>query len=227
MPPCHGQAYLLTCVDRFIRWAEAIPITDITSETVASAFLYHWVARFGVPSAITRDRGRQLESALFTAIVQLMGNSRILTKAYYHISKGRMERFHHQLKAALTATEEHNWVDFLALVLLSIINYDSGCSTRLLVHGTTLKLPGEFFTHGSEEGSIACRDYALFLSNVMSKQRAVPPRPPGSRVVHVDPQLTSCPYMFVRHDAVRRPLQPAYDGPFQVLRHGNRHFAIS
>lgn len=229
LPPCHGQVYLLTCVDRFTRWAEAIPIADITAETVASAFLYHWVARFGVPSTITTDRGRQFESALFTATSQLMGTSRIRTTAYHPMSNGMVERFHRQLKAALTATEEHNWVEALPLVLLGIrstLKEDIGCSAAELVYGTTLRLPGEFFARGSEEASIACSDYALRLRNVMSKLRAVPPRPPGSRVVHVDPQLTSCPYVFVRHDAVRRPLQPPYDGPFQVLRRGNKQFTI-
>ncbi|XP_037520528.1 uncharacterized protein LOC119397160 [Rhipicephalus sanguineus] len=140
-----------------------------------------------------------------------------------------VERFHRQLKAALTATEEHNWVEALPLVLLGIrstLKEDIGCSAAELVYGTTLRLPGEFFARGSEEASIVCSDYALRLRNVMSKLRAVPPRPPGSRVVHVDPQLTSCPYVFVRHDAVRRPLQPPYDGPFQVLRRGNKQFTI-
>lgn len=229
LPPCHGKVYLLTCVDRFTCWAEAIPIADITAETVASAFLYHRVARFGVPSTITTDRGRQFESALFTAISQLMGTSRIRTTAYHPMSNGMVERFHHQLKAALTATEEHNWVEALPLILLGIrstLKEDIGCSAAELVYATTLRLPGEFFARGSEEASIACSDYALRLRNVMSKMRVVPPRPPGSRVVHVDPQLTSCPYVFVRHDAVRRPLQPPYDGPFKVLRRGNKQFTI-
>ncbi|XP_037521495.1 uncharacterized protein LOC119398750 [Rhipicephalus sanguineus] len=94
------------------------------------------------------------------------------------------------------------------------------------VPGSEDKLPGEFFPRGSEEASIASSDYALRLRNVMSKLRVVPPRPPESRVVHVDPQLTSCPYVLVRHDAVRRSLQPPYDGPFQVLRRGNKQFTI-
>nr|XP_037280125.1 uncharacterized protein LOC119173389 [Rhipicephalus microplus] len=176
LPPYHGQAYLLTCVDRFTRWAEAIPIVDMTAETVASAFLYHWVARFEVPSTVTIDYGRQFESALFTAISQLMGPSRIRTTAYYPMSNGMVKRFHRQLKAALTATEEQNWVNALPLVLLGIrstLKEDIGCSAAELVYGTTLRLPGEFFASGSEEAFIAYRDYALRLRNVMSKLCAV------------------------------------------------------
>ena len=44
LPPCKGFSYLLTCVDRFTRWSEAIPLPDITAVTVAHAFITHWIA---------------------------------------------------------------------------------------------------------------------------------------------------------------------------------------
>lgn len=83
-------------------------------------FLYHWVAHFGVPSTVMTDRGRQFESALFASITRLIGTSRIRTTAYHPQSNGMVERFHHQLKAALMATEGHSWTEALPLVLLSI-----------------------------------------------------------------------------------------------------------
>ena len=55
---------LLTCVDRFTRWPEAIPLLDIRTKTVADAFFNGWVARFGTPATITTDRGAQFESRL-------------------------------------------------------------------------------------------------------------------------------------------------------------------
>ena len=54
--PQIGMTYLLTCVDRFTRWPEAIPISDITAETVARTFIAHWVAMFGTPSTIITDK---------------------------------------------------------------------------------------------------------------------------------------------------------------------------
>ncbi len=51
LPPSNGCTYLLTCVDRFTKWPEAIPIPDS-----AKAFIQTWISRFGVPSTVTTDR---------------------------------------------------------------------------------------------------------------------------------------------------------------------------
>ena len=50
LPESKGMRYLMTVVDRFSRWMEAIPIPDISAETCARAFLLNWVARYGIPA---------------------------------------------------------------------------------------------------------------------------------------------------------------------------------
>ncbi|XP_077528301.1 uncharacterized protein LOC144180114 [Haemaphysalis longicornis] len=85
---------------------------------------------------------------------------------------------------------------------------------------------GEFFATSKDENVYANADYAVRLRDIMSKLRAVPPRPPAARPVYVDRELSSCSHVFVRHDAVQRPLRPPYDGPFKVLRRADKHITI-
>ena len=148
LPPSRGFTYLLTCVDLFTRWPEAIPITTITAEAVAQAFLSGWIAQFGVPSTIVTDRGRQFESHIWTALMTLLGSKRARTTAYHPQANGMVERFHRQLKAALKAqTNPTSWMDALPLVLLGIrtaLKEDISSTTAEMVYGTTLRLPGEF-----------------------------------------------------------------------------------
>ena len=74
LPPSHGYTCLLTCVDRFTKWPEAIPLISITAEAVAQAFLSGWISRFGIPSTIVTDRGRQFESQVWSTLMTLLGS---------------------------------------------------------------------------------------------------------------------------------------------------------
>ena len=80
LPPSRGftYMYLLMCSDHFTRWPEAIPISNCTAETVEEAFVTGWIARFGTPSTLTTDRGRQFESSLWRHTIITRENARDL-----------------------------------------------------------------------------------------------------------------------------------------------------
>lgn len=121
LPPSDGYTYLLTCVDWFTRWPEAVPIKDILAETVAQAFIHTWVARFGTPTTVTTDRGRQFESRLWQALTRLLGTKHLRTTAYHPCANGLVERLHRQLKGALKGhPSQEQWTHALPLVLLGI-----------------------------------------------------------------------------------------------------------
>src|SRR5262245_20589098 len=65
-----GHQYLLTLVDHFTRWIEAVPIANISAECCAEKFMEHWVSRYGTPAIVVSDQGRQFESTLFTSLLR-------------------------------------------------------------------------------------------------------------------------------------------------------------
>ena len=83
LPESQGCAYLLTVVDRYTRWPEAIPLQNIEALTVARAFVHNWVSRFGVPSNVTSDRGTQFTSELWSSMCKLLGTKLHPMTAYH------------------------------------------------------------------------------------------------------------------------------------------------
>ena len=126
---------------------------------------------------VTTNWGRQFQSALWKEFTQLLGTKHLQTTAYHPIANGLIERFHRHLRSAMKAqSQPENWMDVLPPVLLGVrtaLKEDFHCTSAELVYGTSLCLPGEFFT--------PCKDkvadpssYMQKLKITMQKLRAVP-----------------------------------------------------
>jgi len=152
-PVSEGFRYCLTCIDRFTRWPEAIPLENQEAETIAKAFYNGWIIRFGVPLRITTDQGRQFESQLFKQLTMLTGSKHIHTTAYHPQANGIVERFHRQLKAALRCYENNRWTETLPTILgiRAAWREDLNATTAELVYGETLRLPGQFLSNQPTE----------------------------------------------------------------------------
>ena len=163
LPPSKGFTYILTCIDRFTRWPEAIPLTSSSTEEIAQALLNGWI---------------QFESNLWKSLMSLLGTKRARTTAYHPQSNGMIERFHRQLKTALKA--QHNstqWIDLLPLVLLGIrsaVKQDLSTSTAEL-----------------QQNVLNPAEYVTQLKTHMQTIRAKSPRLPN-RKSSIDGALLTC-----------------------------------
>ena len=121
LPPSHGYTYLLTCVDCYTRWPEAIPITSITAESAAQAFITGWISCFGVLATITTDCGRRFESQLWTNFTRHSLELNVLTPLPTTLKltawlNGSIDNS----KQHLTQPNANAWMESLSLILFGI-----------------------------------------------------------------------------------------------------------
>ena len=218
LPVCAGYRYLLTMVDRTTRWPEAVPLPDVSTPTLANAFLHTWISRFGVPALLTSDRGAQFTSSLWTKLCSLLGSKHQLTTAYRPQANGMVERFHRRLKDSLRARlVGPDWLHHLPWVLLGLRTApreESATSAAQHALGTPLHVPGQFL-HDAGFGTVVHRH--------LSGAPPLPPRHNRSATPALQSALNSAAFVYIRSDTLSKPpLSPLYSGPFRVeARHEN------
>ncbi|GBL79713.1 Transposon Ty3-I Gag-Pol polyprotein [Araneus ventricosus] len=228
LPPSRGNIYCLTCIDRFSNWMEAIPLDNISADTVARAFYSNWIARFGTPHKLITDRGTQFRSETLQTLSKICGIKLQHTTAYHPACNGKVERLHRTLKTALKAHNNLSWIDTLPTVLLGLrtaIQEDNNHSIAQIVCGESLRLPGEFFS----EPSIRTASEG-FANNLQKQMETVGPRTTrrnSSRRIFVNKDLENCSHVFQRIDRVKKQLESPYEGPFPVIERQDKYFTIN
>lgn len=122
LPPSNGYQFLLTIIDRFSRWPEAVPMEDMTAKRVGRALCETWIARFGVPETITTDQG--FESELFRELSQAMGSEHIRTTAYHPQANGLVECFHRTNKPAIMVVDSKHWCARFPMIMRAVFRPD-------------------------------------------------------------------------------------------------------
>ena len=73
-PSRHGHTNILTIGDYFNKYFVAVPLPNRTVETVARAFVEHWVCKLGgCPLTVYTDQGKELTGVLMHHLWELMG----------------------------------------------------------------------------------------------------------------------------------------------------------
>jgi Integrase zinc binding domain/Integrase core domain len=221
-----GYSYMLTMIDRTTRWPEVVLLRSITASECADAFTSGLVARFGVPAAVTTDRGTQFLSAVWACLCRTLKIKHIMTSAFHPQSNGMIERFHRQLKEALKARQCGSaWAEHVPWVLLGLRcapKEESGVSAAEAVYGLPLVLPNQVPAGESGPPPPAPAPQQTEPEN----SEPPPPRTYAEVVAGAEQRLWEADYVYVRRGQAASPFQPPYSGPFKVLRRRAKVFDI-
>ena len=216
LPVSQGYSYLLTAIDRRSRWVEAFPLKNITAQECADTFLHGWVARYGLPTDVTSDRGTQFTSSIWRHLAETLGVTVHHTTAYHPQANGMIERFHRSLKASLKARlSTTSWMDQLPWVMLGqriTTKEDLGISPAEVVFRHKLQYPGQVLRDTRE--------------NTISPKIRDRTEHHGRTKSFIPRALWTTSHVLVRVDAHRGPLQQPYQGPFPVIRRNQKAFTI-
>ena len=236
LPLSNGFKYLLTMVDRFTRWPVAVPLADITAQSVIDGFAFGWIQTFGVPATITSDRGSQFSSEIFQQLTRTWGIKTIMTAPYHPEANGMVERFHRRMKEALIALgaeEPHQWFWRLPCAMLAIrttIKPDISASPADLVFGEGLAVPGELLTTLPPSDDQLARQRASALADLRLEVARLQPTETSAHrrpVIHLPADLQRCTHVFVRRGGVQSSLASPYIGPFRVVSRDNANFRVA
>ncbi|XP_065899898.1 uncharacterized protein [Dysidea avara] len=110
-----GNRYILTVIDYFTKWAEAIANPDKSAFQVANS-LFKIFMRMGIPRVITTDQGTEFNNHLDKRMMSLLQIDHRLTTAYHPQANGLVERFNQTLQNMIVKFIDHKkeqWEDFL------------------------------------------------------------------------------------------------------------------
>jgi len=117
------------------------------------------------------------------------------------------ERWHRSLKASIMGHGYNEWVDVLPTVLLGLrtsFKEDLKSTAAEMVYGTTLRLPGEFFTDVD-----MLPDPQPFLEKFTQHMlliRSIPAAYHHKKAAFLHQDLFTCSHVFLRVDAVKKPV---------------------
>jgi hypothetical protein len=147
-----GMRYILIMVDAGTRWADVIPITDPSADTVSLAFRQHYVARYGAPGICTTDEGGEFRGS-FAQVLRMSFVDHRTTAPSHPQANGAAERVVRVFKTQLTAAifdsagqDKRLWTHHLPDVLMGYnftVQSSLGFSPFQLIYGRRPHFPTE------------------------------------------------------------------------------------
>ena len=228
-----GFKYILTMMDMFTKYPEAIPLKKVDNESVLEAMLEVF-SRHGIPEKILTDQGSVFMSRLTKQVCQTLGIGHIRTSPYHPQSDGALERWHASLKGMLkrSGADLKYWDRHLRYLLFAYRDTPhcvTGFSPFDLLFGREVKGPlglihcswveGEGEVAGTNEWLVALKQQMATMSKIVSEREKLAK---AKMKQYYDKAAKDKVFMagdlvLVRKPGLRQKLGDSWDGPYEIL----------
>ena len=157
-----GQKYVLVVTDSFTKWTEAYAMRNMEARTVARILVTEWICRYGAPSIIHSDQGRQYESTIFKEVCNLLGVYKTRTTALRPQANGQVERFNRTLGVLLAincSDDSRKWDKHLPYVVAAYraaVHESTGMTPNKLMFGREVQMPLHLITGNPNRDDNSC-----------------------------------------------------------------------
>ncbi|UYV76796.1 K02A2.6-like, partial [Cordylochernes scorpioides] len=160
-----GHHYVLTVIDYFSSYPEAMIIEDISSKTIIKK-LMEIFARHGYPHEVVADNGLQFVSTSMERFLKECGIRHIKASPYYPKSNGNKERFHRFLKKQFNSSSEEgkDWKEDLSRILMSYRttpNRSTGKTPAFLLFSREIKTKLSSLVNDAEEDESNIKEFNM------------------------------------------------------------------
>jgi transposase InsO family protein len=144
-----GKFFILTTIDYFTKWTEAVPLRHSHDEQVISFLETIIFSRFGIPLEIITDNGPTFISAKLNQFLAKLGVKHFTSSTYYPQGNGQVESTNKNLVRIIKRLIEdkpHQWHTLLNYAIWAdrtTTKVSTGCTPFQLVYGQEVILPTE------------------------------------------------------------------------------------